>query len=72
MAGELSHWERQVPIDLVVNGYKIATYRIDFVEYDKNGGEMWTEVKGFETPEWRLKWKLFEALYPERDKQVIK
>lgn len=72
MAGELSHWERQVPIDLVVSGYKIATYRIDFVEYDKNGGEMWTEVKGFETPEWRLKWKLFEALYPERDKQVIK
>jgi hypothetical protein len=71
-AGELREWKRQVPIDLYVGDMKICTYTIDFVEIDKNGGEMWTEVKGFETPEWRLKWKLFEALYPERDKQVIK
>jgi len=71
-AGELKEWRRQVPIELRVNDMKICTYTIDFVEVDKNGGEMWTEIKGFETPEWRLKWKLFEALYPERDKQVIK
>jgi hypothetical protein len=32
---------------------------------------MWTEVKDFETPEWRLKWKLFEALHPDWNKQVI-
>lgn len=71
-AGELREWKRQVPIDLYVNGMKICTYTIDFLEIDKNGGEVWTEVKGFETADWRLKWKLFEALYPERDKQVIK
>lgn len=71
-AGELKSWERQIPVELVVNDFKICTYTIDFLEIDKNGGEIWTEVKGFETPEWRLKWKLFEALYPERDKQVIK
>ena len=69
--GELKEWKRQVPIELRVNGMKICTYTIDFVEIDKNGYEMWTEVKGFPTPEWRLKWKLFEALFPERDKQVI-
>jgi hypothetical protein len=71
-AGELREWHRQVPIELAVNGHKICTYTIDFLEIDKNGGEMWTEIKGFETPEFRLKWKLFDALYPERDKQVIK
>jgi hypothetical protein len=31
-----------------------------------------TEIKGFETPEWRLKWKLFDALHPAWEKQVIK
>jgi Protein of unknown function (DUF1064) len=71
-AGELREWQRQVPIELYVNGHKICTYTIDFVEIDKNGGEMWTEIKGVETADWRLRWKLFDALYPERDKQVIK
>jgi hypothetical protein len=71
-AGDLREWRRQVPIELYVNNQKVCTYAIDFLEVDKNGGEMWTEIKGFETPEWCLKWKLFDALYPERDKQVIK
>lgn len=71
-AGELKEWDRQVPIEMYVNGEKICTYTIDFVERDKNGNEVWTEVKGFETPEWRLKWKLFCALFPERDKKVVK
>jgi hypothetical protein len=70
--GELEHWERQVPIELRVNDQKICTYTIDFVEYDHKGNVVYTEVKGFETPEWRLKWKLFDALYPEWEKQVIK
>lgn len=71
-AGELKEWRRQEAVELRVNDMKICVYTIDFVEVDKNGGEVWTEVKGFETPEWRLKWRLFEALYPERDKQIIK
>ncbi len=54
-AGELKEWRRQVPIELRVNGVKICTYTIDFLEIDKNGGEMWTEIKGFATAEWRLK-----------------
>jgi hypothetical protein len=68
----LERWERQVPIELRINGEKICTYTIDFVEYDTRGNVMYTEIKGFETPEWRLKWKLFDALYPEWEKQVIK
>jgi hypothetical protein len=34
--------------------------------------KMWTEVKGFETRDWQIRWKLFDALYPERDNRVIK
>lgn len=71
-AGELREWRRQVPIELRVNGKLICTYTIDFVEIDREGKEMWTEVKGFDTVDWRIKWKLFEALYPERAKQVVR
>jgi hypothetical protein len=71
-AGELREWRRQVPIELCVGGKLICTYTIDFVEIDRDGKETWTEVKGFETPEWRLKWKLFEALYPDRSMQVVR
>ena len=68
---DLESWERQVPIHLYVNDVKICTYTIDFVETDMKGDKMYTEIKGFITPEWRLKWKLFDALYPELNKQVI-
>ena len=33
---------------------------------------MYTGIKGFETPEWRSKWKLFDAIHPEWKKQAIK
>jgi hypothetical protein len=71
-AGELKEWQRQVPIDLSVNGQRICTYVIDFWELDKNDNEMWTEIKGFETSEWRFKWALFDAIHPDWEKQVIK
>jgi len=71
-AGELKYWERQVPIDLRVNGQKICTYVIDFVETDKNDNVMYTEIKGFATSEWRFKWALFDAIHPDWEKQVIK
>jgi hypothetical protein len=44
---------------------------IDFWELDKNDNEMWTEIRGFETPEWRLKWNLFDMLHSDWEKQVI-
>lgn len=71
-AGELKEWHRQIPIELRVNGTKICTYTIDFLEVDMNDNEIYTEIKGFETPEWRIKWALFDALYPDLEKQVIK
>lgn len=70
-AGELTEWKRQVPIPLVVNGAKIATYYIDFVEVAPGDTETYTEVKGYKTALWKLKWKLFEALYPEISKKIV-
>jgi hypothetical protein len=66
-AGELKYWERQVPIELRVNSQKICTYVIDFVETDTNDNVMYTEIKGFETSEWRFKWALYDAIH-----QIVK
>lgn len=71
-AKDLKSWRRQVPIELVINGQKVCTYKIDFVETDMYDNETYTEIKGFETPEWKLKWKIFDALFPDYEKQVIK
>jgi hypothetical protein len=54
-AGELREWRWHVPIDLYVNGKLICTYTTDFVEIERDGTETWTEIKGFETADWRSK-----------------
>ncbi len=59
--GEVTKWERQVRIDLHAHGKHICNYFIDFVVYLSSGEKQYTEVKGFETDVWRIKWKLFEA-----------
>lgn len=70
-AGDLASWERQIPFDLVVEGVKVCRYVIDFLEIDKHGNKVYCEVKGFPTPEWKLKRKLFEALYPKLNYKVV-
>jgi len=63
-SGELIKWERQVKLDLSINNQHITNYFIDFKEYHVGGDIIYVEVKGFETQEWRLKWKITEALWP--------
>lgn len=64
----ITKWEKQKKISLDVNGCHICNYYIDFIIYH-NGGVLddgiteYCEIKGFETSTWRIKWKLFEALY---------
>lgn len=65
LAKEIKNWERQVKISLDVNGRHIANYFIDFVVYHLDGTTEYVEVKGFETDVWRMKWRLFEALYSD-------
>jgi hypothetical protein len=62
----LISWERQVKIDLSVNGDHICNYYIDFVAEREDGVKEYIEVKGLELPVWKLKWNLFCALYKEQ------
>jgi hypothetical protein len=62
-AGELKSFDEQVNIPLIVDGYKVCNYKIDFVAYRTDGVTEYIEAKGYPTQVWCLKWKLFEALY---------
>lgn len=62
-AGEIVDFQEQVKIPLEVNGFHICNYYIDFVIQHKDGDVEYLETKGFATDVWKLKWKLFEALY---------
>lgn len=64
-AGEIKDFEEQVKIPLVVNGFHICNYYIDFVIKHNDGTTEYREAKGFATDVWKLKWKLFEALYDQ-------
>lgn len=62
-AGEIVDFQEQVKIPLEVNGFHICNYFIDFVIQHNDGEVEYREAKGFATDVWKLKWKLFEALY---------
>lgn len=63
-AGEILGWERQVKIPLVVNGYLIQNYYMDFVVY-RDGETEYIEMKGYADEAFKKKWRLFEALYTQ-------
>lgn len=65
-AKDIKSWERQEQLELIVNNYIVCTYRIDFTVYHNDGTKEYVETKGYATPTWRLKWKLFEALYGDK------
>ena len=68
--GEIKSWRPQVNIPLHVSGRKVCTYRLDFeVTHNDDTIEL-VEVKGFATPLWRLKWKIFEAEYEVEHPEV--
>ena len=62
-AKDIKSWDRQKVLDLIVNEYIICTYKIDFIVYHHDGIIEYIETKGYATPTWKLKWKLFEAIY---------
>jgi hypothetical protein len=68
-AKEIKGWRRQVSFDLIVNSVNICKYVVDFEVEFANGQKEFHEVKGFSTDLFRLKFALFQALYPN---QVIK
>lgn len=68
LAGEIKELRFQVKFDLKIGDALICRYYADFVYFEKIEGE-WREVvddaKGFQTPEFKLKWKMMHALYPQ-------
>lgn len=71
-AGELTSWDSQYRIPLRVNGELVCHYVVDFVEHEAQGTDTYTEIKGMETQTFKLKWKLFEVLYPDLKKKIVK
>lgn len=55
--------KRQVKYRLEVNGVLICTYSADFVYTLPDGREVVEDVKGYRTPEYRLKAKLMLACH---------
>ena len=70
--GEVKGYVNQYKIDLRVNGVHICNYFIDFRVELMDGTFEYTEIKGFETDLWALKWKLTQAIYPEYKLVLIK
>ncbi len=60
-SNEISDLRRQVPYDLIINDFKICTYKADFVYY-KDGNLVVEDAKGVLTPEYKLKKKLMKAI----------
>ena len=65
-AGEIKDFKEQVVLELIVNNFIVCTYKIDFVIQHNDGTTEYLETKGYPTEVWKLKWKLFEALYSDK------
>ncbi len=63
--GQIFRLQRQVRFDMIVRSNKICSYQADFVYYETPSSmkPVVEDVKGYRTREYRLKKKLFEALY---------
>ena len=75
-AKDIKSYERQYPLELRVNGKLITKWKIDFKVINKDDSITFYEVKGFETYDYILKRKLFEAMqqdmYPGSELIIIK
>ena len=70
-AKDIKSYEKQKTLELIVNGYLVCTYRIDFIVYHNDKTIEYVETKGVAFPVWRIKFKLFEALYGDKENVKI-
>jgi len=62
---EIKGFDPHLRIPLIVNGYTVCDYYIDFAVYHNDDVVEYIECKGYPTDVWKLKWKLFCALYED-------
>lgn len=67
--GMVTVLERQVVLKLEVNGVLICKIIPDF-RYVLDGKTIIEDVKGFQTRDWKIKWRLAQALYPQYEFRV--
>ena len=58
-------------VRLEIGGKLVCSIVPDFLVWDLRNKATYVEVKGFATPVWRLKRKIFEALFPDAAYVVI-
>lgn len=68
--GSIGPVEYQPRYAIAVNGVKICDYVADFAYFTKAGVQVVEDVKGFRTPVYKLKKKLFEAIYKTKLTEV--
>lgn len=56
-------WDRQFPVRIVYRGNEILTTKVDFRIHHHNGTFELIEVKGFETPDYRIRKKLITVMW---------
>ena len=64
-AGAIKNLKFQPRFHIYVEGVKVCDYVADFEYQDERGRWIVEEVKGVETPVYKLKKKLFLILYPD-------
>lgn len=62
-AGIIKNLKMQTSLPFIFEGRKIFAYKPDFEYDDSDGVHHYVDVKGIETPVFRLKKKLIEAQY---------
>ena len=73
LAKKIRGWQRQVRVALTIESTLICYVIVDFLVTHLSGSTEYVEVKSAATmtPVWKLKWKLFEVLYPELKKRIV-
>ena len=63
-AGKITDLQRQPRYPIEVSGHHISVYYGDFSYVEGRVLRVCEDTKGFQTDEFKLKWKLVTALYP--------
>lgn len=70
-SGEIQKLELQPRFEFIINGTKCGHYTADF-RYIENGQSVVEEVKGREAKDFRLRWRITQAMYPQHEYRLIK
>src|SRR3990167_1064151 len=63
--------ETQVSFDLCIGLHPITTHRVDFLLTHNDGSQEVREFKGVKMADWKIKMKLFKAIYPSIKYTVV-